>query len=383
MKVVIAPQTFKGSISALVVARAIGEGVRRVVPDAEVVLVPVADGGDGTLETLVEGSGGEIRTSEVTGPLGERIEAQWGAMGYGLTAVVEMARTSGLALVHVDRRDPRVTTTYGLGEAIIHALDAGFRKFIIGIGGSATNDAGAGMAQALGVRLLDSAGNDIPFGGAALARLVRIDLSTRDGRVGESRFLVASDVTNPLTGPEGASAIYGPQKGATPDMAAQLDAALRHFAETVKRDIGAEVNDIPGAGAAGGLGAGLIAFLGAELRSGVDIVLDTVDLDRQLEDADLVITGEGCMDHQTVYNKAPIGVAERASARGIPVVAISGSLGEGYGAVHSHGIEAAAAITCAPMTLDYASDQAAELAARATEEALRFMKVGSRVFGGR
>ena len=186
----------------------------------------------------------------------------------------------------------------------------------------------------------------------------------------------------PLTGPEGASVIYGPQKGATPNMVAQLDAALRHLAETVKRDLGVDVNDIPGAGAAGGLGAGLIAFLGAELRSGVDIVLDTVGLDREIEDADLVITGEGCMDHQTVYNKAPIGVAERASSRGVPVIAISGSLGEGYSEVHSHGIDAAAAITCAPMTLDNASDRAGGLAAGATEEALRFMKVGSRVFGG-
>ena len=383
MKVVIAPQAFKGSISALEAARAMGEGVLRVVAGAETVTVPVADGGDGTLETLVEGSGGEIRTSEVTGPLGERIEAQWGAMGDGATAVIEMARTSGLALVPIEKRDPLVATTYGLGEAIRHALEAGYRRYIVGIGGSATNDAGAGMAQALGVRLLDGGGRDLPFGGAALARLDRIDLSSLDRRAQESQFLVACDVSNPLTGPEGASAIYGPQKGATPEMVARLDAALGHFAQVVKRDIGADVNDVPGAGAAGGLGGGLIAFLGAQLRTGVDIVLDTVGLDRHLEGADLVITGEGCMDYQTVYSKAPIGVAERARARGIPVVAISGSLGDGYSEVHSHGIDAAAAITSAPMTLDEASQGAAELVARATEEALRFMEVGSRVFGGR
>jgi len=302
-------------------------------------------------------------------------------MGDGVTAVIEMARTSGLALVPREKRNPLVTTTYGLGEAILHALDAGFRRFILGIGGSATNDAGAGMAQALGVRLLDDAGRDLPFGGAALARLARIEMSGLDSRARESKFLVACDVSNPLTGPKGASAIYGPQKGATPEMVKQLDAALKHFAEVVRRDIGADINDVPGAGAAGGLGGGLIAFLNGELRPGVDIVLDAVGLDRYLEGADLVITGEGALDHSTVYNKAPVGVASRAKARGIPVVAISGSLGKGYHDVHSHGIDAAAAIVCAPMTLDEASSQAPELIACATEEALRFMMVGAQVFG--
>ena len=381
MKVVIAPQTFKGSISALEVARAMSDGVRRVISDAQTVLVPVADGGDGTLETLVESSTGEIHTSEVTGPLGERVVAQWGAMGDGRTAVVEMARTSGLALVPTDKRDPLLATTYGLGEVIRHALDVGFRRFIVGIGGSATNDAGAGMAQALGVRLLDADGHDLPFGGAALAQLDRIDMSGIDRRASESEFSVACDVNNPLTGPEGASAVYGPQKGATPDMVARLDAALRHLAEVAKRDIGVKISDVPGAGAAGGLGGGLIAFLGGSLRTGVDIVLDTVGLDQHLEDADLVITGEGSLDFQTVYDKAPIGVARRAKARGIPVIAIAGSLGERHVEVHRHGIDAAAAITSAPMTLDEAYTQAAELVANATEEALRFMITGSQVFG--
>ncbi|MCH7745553.1 MAG: glycerate kinase [Chloroflexi bacterium] len=381
MKIVIAPQAFKGSISALEVARAMRDGVYRAVADAETTLVPVADGGDGTLETLVDISAGEIKTSQVTGPLGDNIEAQWGAMGDGNTAVIEMARTSGLALVPMDKRNPLIATTFGLGEAIRHALDAGFRRFIIGIGGSATNDAGAGMAQALGISLLDSEGRELAFGGASLARLDRIDLSGLDTRAIESQFMVACDVSNPLTGPEGASAIYGPQKGATPEMIDLLDAALKRFAEVVKRDVGADINDVPGAGAAGGLGGGLIAFLNAELRPGVDIVLDTVGLDEQLEGVDLVITGEGCLDYQTVYSKAPIGVAGRAKARGIPVIAISGSLGEGYGVVHQHGIDAAMAITRAPMTLDEASSQAAELIANATEEALRLILVGGRVFG--
>ena len=380
MKVVLAPQTFKGSISALEAARAMREGVRRVVPDADCDLVPVADGGDGTLETLVEGSGGEIRTAEVTGPLGGRVSAQWGAMGDGNTAVIEMARTSGLALLTVERRNPLVATTYGLGEAIKQALDAGFRTFIVG--GSATNDAGAGMAQALGVRLLDAHGDELQFGGAALARLARIDLSGLDTRAKESRFMVACDVSNPLTGPEGASAIYGPQKGATPAMVEQLDAALLHFAEVAKKDLGADVNEVRGAGAAGGLGGGFIAFLNGELKSGVDIVLDAVDMDSHLEGADIVVTGEGCLDHQTVYSKAPIGVAERATSRGIPVVSVSGSLGERYTAAHDHGIAAAMAITSAPMTLEEASAQAAELIAATTEQAFRFMKVGGRVFGG-
>ena len=383
MKVVIAPQTFKGSISALDVARAMREGVLRVVPEAEISLVPVADGGDGTLETLVEGSGGDIRDASVTGPLGDRITAQWGAMGDGRTAVIEMARTSGLALVPPEKRTPLLSTTFGLGEAIMQALEAGFRTFIIGIGGSATNDAGAGMAQALGIRLLDSDRHDLPPGGAALAGLDRIDLSGLDPRARDSEFLVACDVSNPLTGPEGASAIYGPQKGATPEMVAQLDSALGHVAAIVKRDVGIDIDQVPGAGAAGGLGGGMMAFLNGELKTGVDIVLETVDLESHLDGADLVITGEGQMDHQTVYSKAPIGVAERAKARGIPVISVSGSLGERYQDVHEHGIEAAAAITCAPMTLGEASERAAELIASATEEALRFMKVGGTVFGRR
>ena len=381
MKIVIAPQTFKGSISALDAARAMRDGVSRAAPDAEIALVPVADGGDGTLETLVEGSSGEIRPIEVTGPLGERRAAEWGAMGDRRTAVIEMAHTSGLALVPDADRNPLVTTTFGLGEAIASALDAGFRRFIIGIGGSATNDAGAGMAQALGVRLLDRAGADLPHGGVALANLRAIDMSGLDARIRECEILVACDVNNPLTGPTGASAIYGPQKGATPQMVARLDAALAHFARIALRDIGADISEVSGAGAAGGLGGGLIAFTNARLMAGVDIVLDTVNLDDFLQDADLVITGEGSIDHSTIYNKAPVGVAARAKQRGIPVVAIAGSLGSGFQDVREHGIDALAAITTTPMTLDEASERAAELIADSAEQALRLMQVGAAVFG--
>ncbi len=363
------------------VARAMSEGIRRVLPDADIALVPVADGGDGTLETLVEGSGGAIHSMEVTGPLGERRQAQWGAMGGGRTAVIEMARTSGLALVPEAQRNPLTTTTYGLGEVMRAAMDADFRRFIIGIGGSATNDAGAGMAQALGIRLLDAAGDALPFGGAALADLHAIDMTRLDPRISECEILVACDVNNPLTGPTGASAIYGPQKGATPQMITELDAALTHFARIVKRDLGADIDLVPGSGAAGGLGGGMIAFVNGQLQAGVDIVLNTVRIDEHLAHADLVITGEGSMDHSTIYNKAPVGVAKHAAPLGIPVVDISGSLGDGFRDVHEHGIGAAAAITSRPMTLEDASQHAADLIADTTEQMIRFMQVGARVFG--
>jgi glycerate kinase len=381
VKIVIAPDSYKGSIYAPEAARAMREGVLRVVPDAETVLVPVADGGDGTLETLVETSGGTTRTATVTGPLGDPTEAQWGAMGDGKTAVIEMARTSGLALVPDDRRNPLTATTAGLGEVIREALNEGFRRFILGIGGSATNDAGAGMAQALGVLLLDTASRDLEAGGAALAGLDHIDMTGLDPRAADAEFMVACDVSNPLTGPEGASAVYGPQKGATPAQVAQLDAALGNFADIVSRDLSADVRDVPGSGAAGGLGGGIMAFLGGQLRPGIDIVLDTLRFDDKLNGADLVITGEGGMDFQTVYNKAPIGVARLAKARGIAVIGVSGSLGKEYTDVHDHGIDAVTSITSAPMDLDEATDRCSELIADATEQALRMMRAGAAVFG--
>ena len=381
MKVVIAPQSFKGSISALDAARAMEEGVLRVVPDAGTVLVPVADGGDGTLETLVEATGGDIRSATVIGPIGKPVTAEWGALGDGQTAVIEMARTSGLALLSLAERDPLRATTYGLGEVIREALDAGFRSFIVGIGGSATNDGGAGMAQALGIRLLDERGKDLPLGGAALADLRKIDMSGLDERTIEARFSVACDVSNPLTGPEGASAVYGPQKGATPGLVEQLDAALKNFAEVVERDIGTSIDAVHGSGAAGGLGGGMMAFLEGSLRAGVDIVLDHVGLDEKIKGADLVITGEGRIDFQTVYNKAPIGVARRAKERNIPVIAVCGSVGKGFENVHAEGIDAVVSILTAPMTLDEATARAGELIADAVAETMRSMKAGSRVFG--
>ena len=376
MKILVAPQEFKGSISALSAAEAGKTGILRVFPQAEVVLCPVADGGDGTLETLVEVSGGEVRTCSVQNPIGETIQAQWGAMGDGVTAVIEMARTSGLALLSLAERDPLNASTYGLGQAISEALDEGFRKFIVGIGGSATNDAGAGMAQALGANLLDGYGNAINFGGAALANLQTVDISNMDSRIKKSKFLVACDVSNPLTGLEGASAVYGPQKGATPKMVRSLDDALSNFATVVKKDLKKDVAEISGAGAAGGLGAGMMAFMGAELKAGVDIVLDTVNLRDKLSSVDLVITGEGGMDFQTVYNKAPIGVARIASEHNIPTIAIAGLLGSNFKIVHEHGIRAATSIVNGPITREEASERAFELISDSVEESLRFISVG-------
>ena len=376
MKILVAPQEFKGSISALSASEAAKKGILRVFPEAEVVLCPVADGGDGTLETLVEVSGGEVRTCSVQNPIGETIQAQWGAMGDGVTAVIEMARTSGLALLSLDERDPLNASTYGLGQAISEALDEGFRKFIVGIGGSATNDAGAGMAQALGANLLDDRGNTISFGGAALISLQTVDISNMDSRIKDSKFLVACDVSNPLTGEEGASAVYGPQKGATPEMVKRLDDALSNFATVVKKDLKKDVSEMSGAGAAGGLGAGMMAFMGAELKAGVDIVLDTVNLRDKLSSVDLVITGEGGMDFQTIYNKAPIGVARIASEHNIPTIAIAGLLGSNFKIVHEHGIRAATSIVNGPITLEEASDRAFELISDSVEESLRFISVG-------
>ena len=380
MKIVVAPQAFKGSLSATEVGNSMIKGVENVIANSTNLLVPIADGGDGTLETLVESSQGKINLIKVTGPLGEQQNSAWGALGRNKTAIIEMARSSGLALVPINKLNPLISTTYGLGEVILDALDQGYRDFIIGIGGSATNDAGAGMAQALGVKLLDSNGNELSFGGESLSNLNSINIDGIDTRIKESNFAIACDVNNPLTGPEGASAIYGPQKGATPEMVNTLDQALTNFAKIVEKDLGIKINNVEGSGAAGGLGGGLIAFLNGKLRKGVDIVLDFVDIDKALINTNLVITGEGQLDFQTIYNKAPIGVAKRAKHLGIPVIAISGSLGENFSVVHEHGIDAASSIVSKPMTLEEASKNAPELISTATEQALRYMKIGSDVF---
>lgn len=375
MKVVVAPQGFKEGLIGYDVASAIADGVRRAWPHADVELLPVADGGDGTLQSLVDASGGKIHAAEVQDPLGRPINAEWGALGDGKTAVIEMARCSGLALLQPDERNPRSATTHGTGELMLAAIRAGHRRLIIGIGGSATNDGGAGMAQALGARLLDDAGDDLPPGGAALADLATIDVAGIHPQLREATVDVACDVNNPLCGPTGASAIFGPQKGADADAVQQLDRALARYSEVIHRDLGRDVAQVPGAGAAGGLGAGLIAFTNATLRPGADIVMDALDVDARIADADLVIVGEGQIDRSTAFNKAPVAVAGRAAARGIPTIAIAGSLGDGWRAVLEQGIAAAFSIVDRPMTLDEAKSHAPQLLATVAEQACRAISI--------
>jgi glycerate kinase len=376
MKIVVAPQSFKGSLNAWEVAQAIAEGIKRVLPDIETVLVPMADGGEGTVQALVYSTHGQIMSVEVTGPLGDKVGAEWGLLGDGAGAVVEMAAASGITLVPPERLDPLVATTYGTGELIRAALDAGCRKLIIGIGGSATNDGGAGMAQALGARLLDEKGKELSWGGAALAGLKRIDISGLDSRLAGCEVIVASDVTNPLVGPEGASRVYGPQKGATEEMCRQLDEALTNYARVIKNDLGIDVIDMPGAGAAGGLGAGLVTFLGARLMSGIEIVSQAVGLTGHLEGAALVFTGEGRMDAQTLFGKTTAGVAARARELKVPVVAIVGELAGDYREVYRHGIDAVLSITPGPISLEKSMTGAGTLIADAAERAVRLITIG-------
>jgi glycerate 2-kinase len=336
-KVVVAPNAFKGTMSASQAASAIAHGVREVFPDADVVEVPVADGGDGTVEALVAANHGRLRKVKVEGPLGDPVDAGYGQFGDS-GAVIELAAASGLTLISPESRDPRKTSTYGFGQLLLAARQPGVVHFLVGIGGSATNDGGAGMAQALGYRLLDAHGDALPRGGAALARLEHIDAGGHEPWAPPISIRVACDVTNPLTGPEGASAVYGPQKGADPDAVRELDAALSRLADVIERDLGKDVRNIPGAGAAGGAGAGLVAFLGAQLVPGAPLVVDASGFNAKLEGADLVITGEGRADEQTAYGKAPGEVARRAKAAGVPVLLIAGSKGPGWEALNSLGV---------------------------------------------
>ena len=385
MKIVIAPDSFKGSLTALEVAHAIKIGIERVIPEAEVDEIPMADGGEGTVQALVDATGGEIIAQEVCDPLGNRIHANFGILGDGNTAVIEMAAASGLPLVPEDKRNPMLTTTFGTGELIRAALDRGCRKLIVGIGGSATVDGGAGMAQALGARLLDKDGNEVPRGGGGLEYLDRIDVSGLDPRIVMTleqapalQTVVACDVDNPLVGPRGGPEVYGPQKGATPEMVKKLDRYLDRYADIIKRDLGIDVKEEPGAGAAGGLGAGLMAFLNAELRSGIDIVIEASKLEVHLRDADLVITGEGKIDGQTIYGKTPIGVAKAAKKYGIPVIGIGGGISDDASAVYDNGIDALMSIVSYPMSLESAMKQAYDLVANAAERAMRLLMLGKR-----
>ncbi|QPR28522.1 glycerate kinase [Edwardsiella hoshinae] len=358
MKIVIAPDSFKESLSAIQVAQAIEQGFREVYPDAHYQLLPMADGGEGTVDAMVAATGGQRVAQTVTGPLGQPVEAFFGWLGDNETAVIEMAAASGLHLVPTELRDPTRTTSYGTGELILAALDRGARRLILGIGGSATNDGGAGMMQALGAGFYDVEGRALTYGGGALLDLARIDLAGMDTRLAQTDILVACDVNNPLCGPLGASAVFGPQKGATPAMVAHLDAALHHYAMLLEQVSGRAVLNVPGSGAAGGMGAALCGLLQAQLRPGIEIVTEALDLAQAVQGASLVITGEGRIDSQTIHGKTPIGVARVAKAAGVPTIALAGGMTPDYGVVHPHGLDAVFSVLCRISTLEEALAQA-------------------------
>ena len=367
MKIVIAPDSYKESLTAMEVAVAIENGFRHVLPEAEYIKLPMADGGEGTVQSLVDATGGVIINHKVTGPLGDQVDAFYGLMGDGKVAIIEMAAASGLHLVASEQRNPLQTTTFGTGELIKAVLDKDVEHIIVGIGGSATNDGGLGMAQALGIKMLDTYGKEIGYGGGSLARLATIDMSDLDPRLASIKLEVACDVDNPLCGPKGASAVFGPQKGATPEMVKQLDANLAHYAGIIKTQLGADVKDMAGAGAAGGLGAALLGLLNASLRPGIDIVMDAVNLSDIIADADLVITGEGRIDSQTIHGKTPIGVARTAKKFNKPVIGIAGCLSNDCHVVHAHGIDAVFSVVPRSVSLAEALEEAAvnvELTAR-------------------
>lgn len=374
MNILIAVDSFKGSLSSLEVGEAIARGIQRVSPDTITEIIPMADGGEGTVEAIVQASQGQLCYKEVTSPLGEKVNAVFGKLPNN-KVVIEMAAASGLPLVPSNLRNPLHTTTRGTGELIREALDLGAKEILIGIGGSATNDGGAGMAQALGAKLLDHNGEELDGSGGSLGELAHIDLSELDPRLKDIKIIVMCDVDNPLCGPRGASAVYGPQKGATPEMVEILDKNLAHFADIIQETFSRDFRDVPGAGAAGGLGMGLMAFTGAKLMTGIEAILDVVDFDTKVQQADLVITGEGRIDGQSVYGKVPMGVARRAQKYGKPTIAIVGSIGKGYEALYAYGLSTVQTIVNGPMPLEEAMANAFDLTADAAERLFRGLEI--------
>ena len=375
MNIVIAPDSFKESLTALEVAVAIKTGFERIFPNAEYQLVPMADGGEGTVQSLVDATQGSLQKIAVIAPLANTVEAFWGLSGDKQTAFIEMAAASGLHLVAPEQRNPLVTTSYGTGELIKAALERGVKKIILGIGGSATNDGGVGMLQALGIRFLNAQQQEIGFGGEQLAFISQIDLSALDPRLAQVEIEVACDVNNPLCGEYGASAIFGPQKGATAAMVEQLDKALAHFAQVVKSQLGKEIALHAGAGAAGGMGAGLLLLPNVRLKSGVQIVMEATHLQDKISQADFVITGEGRMDAQSIAGKTPIGVARLAKELNKPVIAIVGSLREDYSVVYQHGIHAVFPIIRQLSSLDELLKQGKENLISTAENVARVIKL--------
>ena len=371
MKIIIAPDSFKGSLSAIGVAAAIDRGVKNAFSEAQTVLLPIGDGGEGTMETLVAATGGRIKKVIVTGPLKNQVEAAYGILGDRKTCVIEMASASGLHLVPEEKLSPLDATTFGTGELIRQALNDGFSSFIIGLGGSATNDGGAGMLQALGLSVLDADGHEIGFGGGELDKVSSLDFKNFDKRISESHFIIASDVQNPLVGPEGASYIFGPQKGASPKDVQLLDRNLLNWGIQILKATGIELLDRPGAGAAGGIGGAFQAFFPAEMKRGVDVVLDYIKLDDQLQGADLVITGEGKVDHQTAFGKTPMGVAQRAKNKNVPTIILAGSVGEGIDVLYDFGVVSIHSIVNRPLTLRESMENTEELLESSAEQIMR------------
>lgn len=373
-KYVVAPDSFKESMTAKEVCDAMEKGIKEADSAAEVIKVPMADGGEGTVDSLVDATHGQRVIVEVTGPLGNKISAYYGILGNGTTAVIEMAKASGLEIVEKKKRNPMITTTFGTGELIRGALDHNVKEIIIGLGGSSTNDGGSGMAQALGAKLLDQNNHQIPFGGGNLDKLYKIDISNLDSRLQDVKIILASDVTNPLIGKEGASRVFGLQKGATPEMVEKLENNLQHYAEIVKRDLNKDVASLSGAGAAGGLGAGLMAFTTCEMRQGVDLAIEVTKLEEKIRDADYVFTGEGGTDFQTKFGKTPYGVAKLGKKYHKPVISLAGYLGEGIDSLYSEGFTAIFGIIPGACDLSTALKNGPSNVARTTENIVRLLK---------
>ena len=380
MKIILAPDSFKGNLTSLEVAIAFEKGIKRVLPRANCIKIPMADGGEGTVQSLIDGIGGEIIRKRVTGPIGQKVFARYGLLSNG-TAVIEMAEASGLPLVTTRQKNPTKTTTFGTGELIIDAINKGAKKIIIGIGGSATNDGGVGMAQALGVRFLDSKDKEIKQHGSGgmLKKIVKIDTRETNKVLKNINIIVACDVDNPLCGRLGASYIFGPQKGATPAMVRVLDDNLKHLAKIIKQSLKKDISKLKGAGAAGGLGAGLVAFAKAKMKSGVDIVIDATNLERHMKNTNLVITGEGRVDSQTAYGKTPSGVAKSARKHGIPTLVIGGGITDDAKDIFSHGIDALESACARDMSLEDAIKHSREHLANAAERAIRLVLVGKKI----
>ncbi|WP_110929619.1 glycerate kinase [Bacillus massiliglaciei] len=371
MKIVVAPDSFKGSLNAVEASNAIEKGIKRASREAIIEKVPLADGGEGTAETLVMATKGRQKSVYVTGPLGEKVLANYGLLGDGKTCVIEMAQASGIGLVPKEQLNPLTATTYGTGELIKHAIDDGYRDFILALGGSATNDGGAGMLQALGMRLLDDRGQEVPAGGEGLASIRQIDMESFDPRIAACRFSIASDVENPLVGPDGASYIFGPQKGATEEMVSLLDRSMKNWANQIEKVTGIHLHDYPGAGAAGGIGGAFIAFFPAVWKRGIDVVAEHTKLQYAMQDADLVITGEGKVDVQTASGKTAMGVTQAAKKLNIPTVILSGTVGSGFQALYDYGVISVMSIIDRPMSLEEAMNETASLLEKKTEQVIR------------